>query len=246
LAISISQRAEPVRRIHGRRAVVVAVVATVALVAGGVGVSMSPLFSARAIEVRGAGHVPRSRIVELAGVSVGTNVLWLDEGAAERRLEGEPWIASADVVAAFPSTLRIRVRERTPVAVASDGLRTSLMAGDGTSLGVAEPDPTLPSIRFPASGSVEGPVVGPVGAARALGAMAPALRARVGRVLVQLDGTLEIRLREGPIVRYGTPGDATSKARAIARMLRWAESQGERILQLTVTTPRVPAAILAD
>ncbi|HJS27092.1 MAG TPA: FtsQ-type POTRA domain-containing protein [Actinomycetota bacterium] len=246
MAISISLRAESARRLTGTRAWIVAAVALLALVAAVVGVSLTPLFDARDIAVESGAHVPRSRIVELSGVSSGTNVLWLDEAAVERRLEAEPWIDRARVVAEFPSSIRISVIERTPVAVASDGVRASLMAGDGTSLGVADREPTLPVIRLAANGSVDGPVPGPVGAARALGAMSPALRDRVGRVLVRLDGTLEIRMESGPVVRYGTPSDVEAKARAISRMLAWAEAQGERILRLTVTSPRAPAAVLAD
>ena len=245
LAISISLRAEPIRRLTGRRAWIVAAGALVLLVAAGIGVSRTPLFAVRDILVRGGAHVPDARIVQLAGISPGTNVLWLDEAAAERRLEAEPWIARAEVVGEFPSTVRISVTERTSVAVATDGLRSSLMAGDGTSLGTAERDPAIPLIRLPASGSVDGPAPGPVGAARALGAMAPGLRDRIDRVLVRLDGTLEIRLEDGLLVRFGTPSEFQEKARAMRRMLAWAHEQGERILRLTVTTPRAPAAILA-
>jgi cell division protein FtsQ len=245
LAISISLRAERPRRLTGRRAWIVVAGAVVGIAAAGIGVSRSPLFAARDIAVRGASHVPRARIVEVAAIAPGTNVLWLDEAAAERRLEAEPWIARAEVVAEFPSTVRISVTERTAVAVASDGVRNTLMAGDGTSLGLADRDPAMPVIRLAAGGSVDGPVPGPVGAARALGAMSPALRDRVGRVVVQLDGTLELRLEDGPVVRYGTPSDVEAKGQAIWRMLAWADTQGERILRLTVTTPRAPAAVLA-
>jgi cell division protein FtsQ len=245
LAISISAPAERTRRLTGRRAWIVAAGVVLGLAAAGIGVSRWPLFAARDIQVRGGPHVTRAQIVEVAAISRGTSVLWLDEAAAERRLEAEPWIARAEVVTEFPSTVRISVTERTTVAVATDGVRGSLMAGDGTSLEVADRDPAMPVIRLAASGSVDGPVPGPVGAARALGAMSPAIRDRVGRVVVQLDGTLEIRIEDGPVVRYGAPSDLEAKARAISRMLAWAEAQGERILRLTVTTPRAPAAILA-
>jgi cell division protein FtsQ len=246
LAISISLRADRHRRLAGRRAWIVAAGTLLVLVAAGVGVSRTSLFAARDIRVRGGVHVPDARIVRLAGISPGTNVLWLDESAAERRLEAEPWIARAVVVGEFPSTVRIDVTERTAVAVATDGVRSSLMAGDGTSLGVTGRDRAMPLIRLAASGSVDGPVPGPVGAARALGAMSPALRDRVDRVLVRLDGTLEIRIDDGPVVRFGTASELEAKARAITRMLAWAHAEGERILRLTVTTPRAPAAILAD
>ena len=246
MAISISLRAEPSRRLTGARAWIVAAAALLVLVALGVCASLSPLFAARRVEVRAGTHVPRARIVELSGVSRGTNVLWLDEVTVERRLEAEPWIARAEVVAEFPSTVRISVIERTPVAVASDGVHASLMASDGTSLGVAKRDPTMPTIRLAARGSVDGPAPGPEGAARAVGAMTPALRDRVNRVLVRLDGSLEFRIEDGPVVRYGAPSDVAAKARAISRMLAWADAQGERILRLTVTAPRAPAATLAQ
>jgi cell division protein FtsQ len=245
LAISISLRAER-RRLTGRRAWILAAGALVILVVAGIGVSRTPLFAVRDIRVRGAAHIPDTRIVALAGISPGTNVLWLDESAAERRLEAEPWIARAVVVGEFPSTVRIEVTERTAVAVATDGVRAWLMAGDGTSLGDAPRGHAMPSIRLAASGSIDGPVPGPVGAARALGAMSPALRNRVARVLVRLDGTLEIRIEDGPVVHFGTPSELEAKARGITRMLAWAHGQGESILRLTVMTPRAPAAVLAS
>ena len=109
MAISISLRAEASRRLTGTRAWIVAAVALLALVAALVGVSLTPLFAAREISVEGGAHVPRSRIMELSAVLPGTNVVWLDEAAAERRLEAEPWIARAEVIPEFPSSVLISV-----------------------------------------------------------------------------------------------------------------------------------------
>ena len=65
--------------------------------------------------------------------------------------------------------------------------------------------------------------------------MAPALRAQVARVLVLLDGTLELRLRGGPTVRFGTPEDAERKAVTIRRMLAWA-GRGTPLRTLSVVS----------
>src|SRR4029453_14776818 len=96
-----------------------------------------------------------------------------------------------------------------------------------------------------------GPRVGegpprPLGAPRGLGAMAPALRAQVARVLVLLDGTLELRLRGGPTIRFGTPEDAERKAVTIRRMLSWAGSKGTALRTLSVVSALAPAATFVD
>ena len=214
---------------------------SVALVIGGAAASHSSALHVRRVEVSGADHLHRPQVVRIAGISNATNALWLDEGAAERRLEAEPWVEDADVRVTFPLTVEIDVRERSPVAVVRGEL-TSLMAADGTALGSGAVPRGLPVIELGAVGSVEGVRPSPVGAARVLGAMTPALRAQVARVRVLLDGTLELRLRDGPTVRFGTPEDARRKAVTIERMLSWARREGTPLRTLSVVSALAPAA----
>jgi cell division protein FtsQ len=245
LGIWTSRPAEWFRSPLGRRRRALIAVGSVVLVIGGVAASRSSVFDVRRIEVTGADHLHRPQIVRIAGVSNATNALWLDEGVAERRLEAEPWIADADVRVTLPLTVEIAVHERSPVAVAQ-GAVTSLMAADGTALG-SEPVPRgLPVIELGGAGRVEGIRPSPVGAARVLGAMTPALRAQVARVRVLLDGSLELRLRGGPTVRFGTPEDAERKAVTIQRMLAWAGSERTPLRTLSVVSALAPAATLVD
>jgi cell division septal protein FtsQ len=146
---------------------------------------------------------------------------------------------------AFPLTIEIAVTERSPVAVARGDV-LSLMAADGTALGPGKVPRGLPVIELGAPRPLEGLRSSPVGAARALGAMAPSLRAEVARVRVLLDGTLELRLRGGPKVLFGTPDEARRKAGTIERMLAWARAKGTVIRTLIVVSPSTPAATLAD
>ena len=245
MGISTSRPAEWFRSLRGRRRRALTAVGSVVLLIGGVAASRSSVVDVRRIEVSGADHLHRPQIVRIAGISTATNALWLDEGVAERRLEAEPWIADADVHVTLPLTVQITVHERSPVAVAR-GAVTSLMAADGTALGSGRIPRGLPVIELGAAGPVEGIRPSPVGAARALGAMAPALRAHVARVRVQLDGSLELRLRGGPTVRFGTPEDAERKAVTIQRMLAWAGSEGTPLRTLSVVSALAPAATLAD
>ncbi len=215
------------------------------LLIGGVAASRSSVFDVRRIEVTGTDHLHRPQIVRIAGVSNATNALWLEEGVVERRLEAEPWIADADVRVTLPLTVEIAVHERSPVAV-TQGAVASLMAADGTALGSARVPRGLPVIELGRAGPVEGIRPSPVGAARVLGAMAPALRAQVARVRVLLDGSLDLRLRGGPTVRFGTPEDAERKAVTIQRMLAWAGSEGTTLRTLSVVSALAPAATLVD
>jgi cell division protein FtsQ len=245
LGISTSRPAEWFRSLRGRRRPALIAVGSVVLLIGGVAASRSSVVDVRRIEVTGTDHLHRPQIVRIAGVSNATNALWLDEGEVERRLEAEPWIADADVRVTLPLTVEIAVHERSPVAVAR-GAVTSLMAADGTALGSGRIPRGLPVIELGAAGPVEGIRPSPVGAARALGAMAPALRAQVARVRVLLDGSLELRLRGGPTVRFGTPEDAQRKAVTIQWMLAWAGSEGTPLRTLSVVSALAPAATLAD
>jgi cell division protein FtsQ len=245
LGISTSRPAEWFRSLLGRRRPALIAVGSVVLLIGGVAASRSSAFDVRGIEVSGADHLHRPEIARIAGVSNTTNALWLDEGVAERRLEAEPWIADADVRVTLPLTVEIAVRERSPVAVAR-GAATSLMAADGTALGSGRIPRGLAVIELGGMGTVEGIRPSPVGAAKVLGAMAPDLRARVARVRVLLDGTLELRLRGGPTVRFGTPDDAERKVVAIGRMLAWAGSKGTPLRTLSVVSASAPAATFVD
>ena len=200
------------------------------------------LFHARSVEVRGSARLSSAQVVALAGVDRRTNVPWLDEGAVERRLEQDPWIAHAEVRVAFPLTIEISVTERTPVGVAFGPQGATLVAADGTTLGPVGDVSTseLPRIILPAGGSAD-----PAGAAAAIGRMSSSLRAKVDSVQVRTDGRLQVLMRAGVWVDIGPATALRSKARAIARALAWARSEGEQILTLSVIAPSAPAVELA-
>jgi cell division protein FtsQ len=246
LAISISRRAERTARSVDVRVILLVTVAAVALGAGAFFLSRSSVFHARGVEVTGTGHLTRADVVATAGVSTATNVVWLDEGMAERRLEAEPWIADADVWVSFPWTIRIAVRERVPVAVASDGISETLVAEDGTALGPADRTRGLPRIELLAAAALEGAPASPRGAAMAVGALPVDLRADLASVTVLVDGSIEIRMRGGPLVRYGSATEPRRKAAMLGRILAWAQAEREEIALVNLVTPDRPSVRLAS
>lgn len=257
MAISTTLLAERIRRpVAVWRPGVVGLVA-VAAIAGGFFLSRSSFAHARGIEVSGTDHLSRADIVGLAAVSKATNVLWLDDGSIERNLETHPWVAEAEVDVALPATIRIQIVERVPVAVVNDGLARTLVAADGTPLGAASRIRDLPTIHLPMAAGVDGRAwpdgataiphgarPSPRGAATALGAMSPELRADVVSVRILLDGTMTMRLGSGVHVRYGDPSAPAAKAQALERILAWGRATEEALANVNVASPRTPAVRL--
>ncbi len=221
-------------------------VAALFLLVGGVVLSRSSVFRARSIEVTGTSSLSRAEVLQEAGLTRATNVPWLDEAAVEHRLEDLTWVDRATVQTSLPWTIQVEISERVPVAVANDGVRELLVAGDGTILGDASrSDRRLPRIELPVAGTVEGVPPTATGAARILAAMGPERRSEVTRVAVLMGGTLELRLREGLRVRLGDATEPLRKVQALERVLAWAEAEGERLAVVTVTSPWAPAATFA-
>jgi cell division protein FtsQ len=199
----------------------------------------SPMLDVDRIEVKGGTRVTPDEIRAASGISTGDPMVWLDGGAAERRLAALPWIASARVEREWPGTVKIAVTEREPVAWADAGAGPALLDGTGRVLGAAEAPPAgLPQIlepgRLPPAGATITPATGAhvardlTGFAR-LGTKAVALTDR-GVVLVLVDGA-EIRL--------GGPGRVMTKVAAALAVLH---ALGEPVAYVDVSVPSNPVA----
>lgn len=240
---SISHRIDLGALTRSRRAwLALAVVFAFGLVAAGFVLSRSSAFHVHHVEVAGTAHHSRADVVRLSGVTRATNALWLDEGAVERRLEQDPWIASATVSTSFPWTVHVRVVERTPAAVVDRGSDRLLVATDGTPLGLAGRTSGLPLIVMPPAGALEGAPPSLEPAARAVGGLPASILARVRQVIVSVDGTLEMRLVDGPRVEFGPATQIEAKGRAIASVLAWSDEEGEPLATVNVVAPGAPAA----
>jgi cell division protein FtsQ len=242
---SISLRSEG--RAAGAFAVVrrawrpLAVAAAVLVIAGGaLALTRTGAFHVRSIEVEGASHLPRREVVRLAGISLKDNAVWLDDAAAEHRLESDPWVETAEVRIDLPWTVTLTVTERSPVAIVDRGGDTTLVAGDGTNLGRVDGRADLPRIEVPPTWVDEqaGSDIDQVAAA--IGAMGEELRSRIGRVTLGPAG-IELLLKDGVRVVYGSAADAPAKARAISQVLEWMETSGVQVRSLSVSAPSAPA-----
>lgn len=236
MAISITSLSD--RFLRSRRLVVALAASFVAaLVIGGVAFSRSWLFDVRTVDVTGASHLTAATVEDLAAIADGTSVWWLDEEAAEARLERHPWVADAVVSASFPRSVSIRIQEREPVAVLASPSRPSLLADDGTVLGAgtAEASAELPDIVV--VGSTDDAVAD---TAEVVASMPRRLAARLDRVEILADGGLELVLDGDVRVRYGHATGKDAKAATILRLLAWSGAQGRAVATLNVMAPGVP------
>jgi cell division protein FtsQ len=129
----IHARRVGVERERGRRRLRLmgVLVAATALSAGAIAVLHSSLFSARQVVISGDVHTTRAQVFAATGLNHRPPLVDIDAGALARRLEALPWVASASVHVAWPTTVDVELSERVPVA-------TSVLAHGGYALLDAE------------------------------------------------------------------------------------------------------------
>jgi len=209
-------------------------------------VTHSRIFEVRTIQIRGNVHLSQPDVLRLAELSPSTNVLWFSPGAVAHRLEESPWIRSASVARALPSSISVTITERSPVAVLDAG-RHYLVAADGTVLGVVGSATALPVIPGPAHAVVGSRIPRAEAALRAVVALPGELRAQVERVSMDqgADGMV-LRLRGGALAVFGDDSDLPAKAEALAAVLRWAGHSGVTPATIDLRAPSLPALLPAS
>jgi hypothetical protein len=178
--------------------------------------------------------------MDIAGVGQGTRLFWLRGGPIEDRLESDPWIADATVSRSLPSSLRIDIRERYPVAEFRKGRRWFLVASDGTVLTRAEGDHHLPLLLEPSTPHPERWVK----TARVLGGMRPWLRSRIRSVVLKDGGEVVVHLFSGTPVYFGESNSVIAKDDALSAVLEWATRNRQPLLGINVQAPYAPTAQL--
>lgn len=105
------------QRRGGRLRILVAVVAGVAVIAGAVWLYRSPAFRVKRVDVVGVRRLTAAQVRSLAKVPRDATLLRLPAAEIEARLAKSPWISAAEVTRDFPDGVRIRVTERSPLAL---------------------------------------------------------------------------------------------------------------------------------
>jgi cell division protein FtsQ len=195
----------------------------------------SRLLVARHIDVVGERLVPRDRLLAVADVRLGEPLIRLDTAAVRDRVEAVQEVETARVERRWPATVRIVVRERTPIAAVQDDNRflqvdrygvtvlTSAARPRGLpSLTVANPVPSDPSLR--------------AGLA-VIQALPTWLSHRVASVEAPSPEAVTLRLKEGTAIVWGAPERTPDKLRLLYGLLSTTPRRG--IKTIDVSSPEV-------
>jgi cell division protein FtsQ len=183
---------------------------------------------------------PRVRAA-LTAAARSMTTLHVDRGDLERAVEAHPIVKSIELSPDFPHTLRIRVIEHHPAAIAiTDGGRVAV-ARDGTVLRELPAEGGLPTIR--ADGTVRGDRLedtAALTAARVAGTAPAALHRRLEKVHIRKEDGLVVPLRDGPELIFGDATRIRAKWTAAARVLADRAAAGASYVDLRL--PGRPAA----
>ena len=225
-----------------RRRLITAVGSVVGVVALVLIVLASPIIGVRKIEIEGARYVSADLLIAVEKSLDGKSILTVDTRAAERRLEGDPWVESVRIRSFFPSRLVIEIVERKPVAfyIGVDN-RSRVVDSQSRVLAVETGQPTqYLQITGVGPNLAPGASAGAVykAAAQLAAGLPDELSERVLNVGVGGPNQLIMTLRTGTLINFGPPVDLQNKLISLLVLLR--RQDAKQILSIDLTDPRTP------
>ena len=202
----------------------------------------SPIVGVRKIEIEGARYVSADLLISVEKSLDGKSILTVDTRAAERRLEGDPWVESVRIKSFFPSRLVIEIVERKPVAfyIGVDN-RSRVVDPQGRVLAVEIGQPTqYLQITGVGPNLAPGASAGTVykAAAQLAAGLPTELSERVLNVGVGGPNQLVMTLRTGTLINFGPPLDLQNKLISLLVLLR--RQDAKQIIAIDLTDPRTP------
>ena len=199
----------------------------------------SPIVGVRKIEIEGARYVSADLLISVEKSLDGKSILTVDTRAAERRLEGDPWVESVRIKSFFPSRLVIEIVERKPVAfyIGVDN-RSRVVDPQGRVLAVETGQPTqYLQITGVGPNLAPGASAGTVykAAAQLAAGLPTELSDQVLNVGVGGPNQLVMTLRTGTLINFGPPVDLQNKLISLLVLLR--RQDAKQILAIDLTDP---------
>ncbi len=198
-----------------RRWLVVAALATATLVVAGVvwAVWFSSLLAVTQVRVIGIEGERASAVTAAARIPIGRPIAAIDTDAAELAVLELPWVATVEARRGWPHEIVLAVTVRTPIALVDEGSGREAVDAEGVVFTPDGPLPKgLPTVR--AKG---------VGLTAAMAVLA-SLPADLSRKVVSLDATtrddVDLTLRSGDVVRWGSADDPEFKAEVLRALMK--------------------------
>lgn len=190
----------------------------------------SPVLSVREVAVAGATGRAADAVLAAAQAPMGEPIARVDTALIASRVLALPWVDTVEVRRGYPSALVIAVTERVPIARSGD----ALLDADGMAF---TPTSGMPK-GLP---EVDATGVGQEAAARVIASLPASLAPRVVSATAATRDDVELTLRSGAVVRWGSADDAELKAEVLEALLtRRAERYDVSAPELPTTTGERP------
>ncbi|WP_182357554.1 cell division protein FtsQ/DivIB [Tomitella gaofuii] len=221
----------PVLPQRRRNRVLLAVTAAVAAALVAVGVLwFTPAMSVRTVEVTGLDRLTEPEVVSALAVPAGTPLMQVDTSAAAHRVAGIARVARVSVHREFPSTIRVDVTERVPVAFRDTGDGPHLLDRSGIDFAAEPPPPGLPKITMADHGDAE--LLRSV--LQVVGGLPPELRGQITSIDVGSPSDISFGLADGRTLVWGSVERSGLKAPVALAVL---QQPGQTV---DVSSPNLP------
>ena len=176
-------------------------------------------FAVQHLEISGAQHTTPADVAAVRQRYLGTNLFHLDIAGLRRDVSSLPWVSRVEIEKKLPDTLRVRIVERTPIALVQGNDSIRYVDDRGVAFAMLSPaagDSDLPLI----SEAQQSDLPRSVAILRTLKAQDPELYARISEVRPLPPGSFAFFDRELHAFVYANEEDLSSKwrdLRAIAR-----------------------------
>lgn len=220
-------------RWRSRRTPLVAALAAIVLLLLGALAWVGPLLVVRSVVVTGLSGTEAAAVRSVGQAERGTPLLRVDAAAVGARVGRLPYVAQVRVGRQWPSTLRLAVTRRVPVAAVprGDG-RFQLVDSSGTSYQVVAAVPrAVPVVSVPLTGGSRDALAA---ALAVLEGLPGTLRSKVSQVNAVTAQDVRMRLGSAQVV-WGSADEVSLKVKVLSEMLRL------QARVYDVSSPRAPA-----
>ncbi len=214
-------------RVHWLRWMIASLLALASVGAGLDWLVHTSLFRVRHVEVIGLRHESRGAVLAASGLAGEPPLLDVNATQVAQRLSVFPWIRAVVVSKRWPNTVELRVRERTPVAVAFDANHTlQFVDASGHDLGPAPLAANLPTLQYlhPLTKSWPFRRAG-FNAAFVASRLPKAFSSQVSVITVDAQGSVSLKMTTPVTFVLGPPTDLTDKFVSVASVIAHSQLQ---------------------
>ena len=169
-------------------------------------------FAVKTIEIAGTTHTPRAAIDAITRQYIGVNLFRIDIARLQTDLRRLGWVKRIEAEKKLPDTLRIRIVERTPVALVATGGRMTYVDENGVPF--ADLDPSIGDGDLPLIASASGPELErSVALLTDLRTRDPQLYSRISEVRPVAPASFALFDRQLGAIVYSDEGDLSARWR---------------------------------